>query len=263
MQSNIQQAYLIRDEKNAGANTATRIGTLLAALCADVAQHDTSITELGNGITALTPATVDISDGFTALNPIYGSGKAGIYQLVFGGANAGWMVVGGDGTIMMTTQTVIGKFAVTDGTLGFASSGKSTVLTRYMNTMVGDEQQLGWTEWQDLGAVPDTSPYVLPAALKQSSWNQSDLPDKQELVKAWQAGRPIRTSTGCTVEMQVEDTQVAVVFKVHWPNFVVGTATYRGTATTWGYDALPWQLYQIPATAATAEALDAQSSDQH
>lgn len=363
MQSNIQQAYLIRDEKNAGANTATRVGTLFAALCTDVAQHGTDITELGKDIAALTPATVDISDGFAPLDDIHGSGKAGIYQLIFASNNAGWMLVGGDGMLMMTTQTVIGLFAVKAGALAMNPTGKPTVLTRKMITMPDGEQQIGWTEWNDLGeemgggttsaypavadwsgetvagaavttqsvqgvegtvvydttrrtfllrvattlpvkyynnwegrealqanawtqaagggftagffantiyrgadgsvwvataddtieavvTPPDTSPYVLPAALTQSSWQMSALPDKAELVNAWKAGRPIRTSIGTTVELQVSDTMEAVVMTVHWPNFAVATVTYRGTATGWGYDAMPWTVYQIPATAA-------------
>ena len=45
MESNIQQAYLIRDEKAQAANTAKRVGALLAALCADVADHDTRVAE--------------------------------------------------------------------------------------------------------------------------------------------------------------------------------------------------------------------------
>ncbi len=57
MQSNIQQAYLIRDEKNAGANTATRVGTLFAALCADVAQHEEDINNVSRRLSKVEQAT--------------------------------------------------------------------------------------------------------------------------------------------------------------------------------------------------------------
>lgn len=148
-------ADVYRAEDGQWVNTGEKGGetnVYLDGIVSKIEDVEIALAEIGESITALTPDTVDISDGFTALNPIYGSRKAGIYQLIFAGNNAGWMIVGGDGTFMMTTQTVIGKFAATDGTLGFANTGKSTVLTRYMNTMPGDEQQLGWTEWHDLGA---------------------------------------------------------------------------------------------------------------
>lgn len=360
MQSNIQQAYLIRDEKNAGGNTATRVGTLLAALCADVAQHDTDITQLGKDIAALTPATVDISDGFAPLDDIHGSGKAGIYQLIFASNNAGWMLVGGDGTLMMTTQTVIGLFAVKAGALAMNPTGKPTVLTRKMNTMPDGEQQIGWTEWNDLGeemgggttsaypavvdwsgetvagaavttqsvqgvegtvvydttrrtfllrvattlpvkyhnnwggrealqanawqasnftagffantiyrgadgsvwvataddtieavsTPPDTSPYVLPQALNIKTWDTSLLPDKTELIDAWEAGRAIRLADGSRVDFWANSTRQAAVFTVWAQNFMVGTATYHGTATEWGTESYPWTLSQLATTAA-------------
>lgn len=373
MQSNIQQAYLIRDEKNAGANTATRLGTLFAALCADVAQHDTDITQLGKDIAALTPATVDISDGFAPLNDIHGSGRAGIYQLVFTGKNAGWMLVGGDGTLMMTTQTVIGLFAVKEGALAMNPTGKPTVLTRKMSTMPDGEQQIGWTEWNDLGeemgggttsaypavadwsgetvagaavttqsvqgvegtvvydttrrtfllrvattlpvkyynnwegrealqanawqasgftagflantiyrgadgsvwvataddtieavaTPPDTSPYVMPAALTVKSWETSDLPDKTELIDAWEAGRPIRLADGSRVDFRANSTRQAAMFTVWGAGLMVGSATYHGTATEWGTNSIPWAVYQLSTTVAQSldESADTQSGN--
>lgn len=148
-------ADVYRAEDGQWVNTGEKGGetnVYLDGIVSKIEAVEIAIAELGEDITALTPKAIDISDGFAPLDDIHGSGRAGIYQIIFSGKNAGWMIVGGDGTIMMTTQTLIGKFAATGGTLGFANTRKSTVLTRYMNTMAGDEQQLGWTEWQDLGA---------------------------------------------------------------------------------------------------------------
>lgn len=97
---------------------------------------------------------------------------------------------------------------------------------------------------------PDTSPYVLPQALNIKTWDTSLLPDKTELIDAWEAGRAIRLDDGSRVDFLANSTRQAAVFTVWAQNFMVGTVTYHGTATEWGTASYPWTLSQLATTAA-------------
>ena len=62
MESNIKQAYLIRDEKAQAANTAKRVGALLAALCADVADHNTRVAEIEESVAETKQSVAEIEE---------------------------------------------------------------------------------------------------------------------------------------------------------------------------------------------------------
>ena len=143
MESNIQQAYLIRDEKAQAANTAKRVGALLAALCADVADHDTRVAEIEESKDDL-PA-IDISAGFDILDSYNAYDKCGIYRLTaFDGAvTAGILVVTID-------QWLVGNQIITDGTVGRTHrDGAHTICVRSYGLFESSTVTQGqWTAWE-------------------------------------------------------------------------------------------------------------------
>ena len=150
MESNIQQAYLIRDEKAQAANTAKRVGALLAALCADVADHDTRVTEIEESKDDL-PA-IDISAGFAVLDSYNAYDKCGIYRLTTydGVVTAGILVVTSDNMGHVIDQWLVGNQIITDGTVGRTHrDGAHTICVRsyglFESSTVTQEQ---WTAWE-------------------------------------------------------------------------------------------------------------------
>lgn len=150
MESNIQQAYLIRDEKAQAANTAKRVGALLAALCADVADHDTRVAEIEESKDDL-PA-IDISAGFDILDSYNAYDKCGIYRLTaFDGAvTAGILVVTSDDMGHVIDQWLVGNQIITDGTVGRTHrDGAHTICVRSYGLFESSTVTQGqWTAWE-------------------------------------------------------------------------------------------------------------------
>ncbi|HIT83240.1 MAG TPA: hypothetical protein IAA99_03455, partial [Candidatus Avibacteroides faecavium] len=98
-------ADVYRAEDGQWVNTGEKGGETnvhLDGIVSKIEAIEIAINDLGESITALTPATIDIGEGMEEINAVHGSGRAGIYQLVMASYNAGWMIVGGDGVVMMT-----------------------------------------------------------------------------------------------------------------------------------------------------------------
>lgn len=150
MESNIQQAYLIRDEKAQAANTAKRVGALLAALCADVADHDTRVAEIEESKDDL-PA-IDISAGFAVLDSYNAYDKCGIYRLTtFDGViTAGILVVTSDDMGHVIDQWLVGNQIITDGTVGRTHrDGAHTICVRSYGVFESSTVTKGqWTAWE-------------------------------------------------------------------------------------------------------------------
>lgn len=150
MESNIQQAYLIRDEKAQAANTAKRVGALLAALCADVADHDTRVAEIEESKDDL-PA-IDISAGFDILDSYNAYDKCGIYRLTTydGVVTAGILVVTSDDMGHVIDQWLAGNQIITDGTVGRTHrDGAHTICVRSYGLFESSTVTQGqWTAWE-------------------------------------------------------------------------------------------------------------------
>lgn len=150
MESNIQQAYLIRDEKAQAANTAKRVGALLAALCADVADHDTRVAEIEESKDDL-PA-IDISAGFDILDSYNAYDKCGIYRLTTydGVVTAGILVVTSDDMGHVIDQWLVGNQIITDGTVGRTHrDGAHTICVRSYGLFESSTVTQGqWTAWE-------------------------------------------------------------------------------------------------------------------
>ena len=160
MESNIQQAYLIRDEKAQAANTAKRVGALLAALCADVADHDTRVAEIEESKDDL-PA-IDISAGFDILDSYNAYDKCGIYRLtVFDGTvTAGILVVTSDDMGHVIDQWLVGNQIITDGTVGRTHrDGAHTICVRSYGLFESSTVTQGqWTAWEYALCIDPTQP---------------------------------------------------------------------------------------------------------
>ena len=160
MESNIQQAYLIRDEKAQAANTAKRVGALLAALCADVADHDTRVAEIEESKDDL-PA-IDISAGFAILDTYNAYDKCGIYRLTaFDGAvTAGILVVTSDNMGHVIDQWLVGNYTITDGVVnGTHTDGAHTICVRSYGLFESSTVTQGqWTAWEYALCIDPTQP---------------------------------------------------------------------------------------------------------
>lgn len=160
MESNIQQAYLIRDEKAQAANTAKRVGALLAALCADVADHDTRVAEIEESKDDL-PA-IDISAGFAVLDSYNAYDKCGIYRLTTydGTITAGILVVTSDDMGHVIDQWLVGNQIITDGAVGRTHrDGAHTICVRSYGVFVSSAVTKGqWTAWEYALCIDPTQP---------------------------------------------------------------------------------------------------------
>lgn len=161
MESNIKQAYLIRDEKAQAANTAKRVGALLAALCADVADHDTRVAEIEESKDDL-PA-IDISAGFAVLDSYNAYDKCGIYRLTAfdGTVTAGILLVTSDNYGQVINQWLVGNYTITDGVVnGTHSDGAHTVCVRSYGIMPSSSAVTKgqWTAWEYALCIDPTQP---------------------------------------------------------------------------------------------------------
>lgn len=161
MESNIQQAYLIRDEKAQAANTAKRVGALLAALCADVADHDTRVTEIEESKDDL-PA-IDISAGFAVLDTYNAYDKCGIYRLTAfkGTVTAGILVVTSDNNGHVISQWLVGNYIIIDGAVGGTHrDGAHTLCVRCYGIMPSSSAVTKgqWTAWEYALYIDPTQP---------------------------------------------------------------------------------------------------------
>lgn len=182
MESNIQQAYLIRDEKAQAANTAKRVGALLAALCADVADHDTrvaetkeSVTEIKKSVTEIKKSVaeieeskddlpaIDISAGFDVLDSYNAYDKCGIYRLTAfkGTVTAGILVVTSDNNGHVIDQWLVGNYIIIDGAVGGTHrDGAHTLCVRCYGIMPSSSAVTKgqWTAWEYALCIDPTQP---------------------------------------------------------------------------------------------------------
>lgn len=196
MESNIQQAYLIRDEKAQAANTAKRVGALLAALCADVADHDTRVAETKERVTGIEESVaetkesvtgieesvteieervaeieeskddlpaIDISAGFAVLDSYNAYDKCGIYRLTFasGEITAGILVVTSDNMGHVIDQWLVGNYTIRDGVVaGEHSDGAHTICVRSYGIMPSSSAvtKEQWTAWEYALCIDPTQP---------------------------------------------------------------------------------------------------------
>lgn len=188
MESNIQQAYLIRDEKAQAANTAKRVGTLLAALCADVADHDTRVAEIEESVAETKervtgiegsvaeieervaeieeskddlPA-IDISAGFAVLDSYNAYDKCGIYRLTTydGVVTAGILVVTSDNNGHVIAQWLVGNYTIRDGAVtGEHRDTAHTICVRLYGMFERPGVTKGqWTAWEYALCIDPTQP---------------------------------------------------------------------------------------------------------